>query len=127
MSASTNSSGRLTDTPKQAERVRFSLSGHSRPFDPVHQAIRPDLADFAEAEHHFAPHYAQPAIWQAKGDAVVRDSAKADGGERKRLMAGERFALLDITGDWAWGYTHDGHVVGYVEAALITPASSSAA
>jgi hypothetical protein len=127
LSASTNSSGRLTDTPKQAERVRFSLSGHSRPFDPLHQAIRPDLADVAEAEHHFAPHYAKPAPWQAKTDAIVRDSAKADGAERARLAAGDDFALLDITGGWAWGYTAEGHVVGYVEAALIAPVSSSAA
>lgn len=127
MSASTNSSGRPTDTPRQAERVRFSLSGHSRRFDPVHQAIRPDLADLAEAEHHFAPHYAKPADWQVTADAVLRATASAEGEERARLKSGDRFALLDITGGWAWGYAVDGHVVGYVEASQLKPASSTAA
>ncbi|QJQ32352.1 SH3 domain-containing protein [Sphingomonas lacunae] len=122
MNDSTNCSERPTNTPKPAERVRFHLSGHSRPYDPTRQAIRPDLADLAEAEHHFAPHYAKPADWLASADTILRASADSDAEERQRLKAGDRFALLDITGGWAWGYAVDGHVVGYVEAAELSPA-----
>lgn len=80
----------------------------------------------AEAEHHFAPHYAKPADWRAVDDSVLRDAAAADAGERARMKAGDRFALLDITGGWAWGYAVDGHVVGYVEAAKLAPAGHDA-
>jgi hypothetical protein len=38
------------------------------------------------------------------------------------LAKGTGFALLDVTGDWAWGYTIDGHRVGYVrDADLSSP------
>ena len=127
MSDSTNSSGSPTSTQRSADRVRFSLSGHSRPFDPARQAIRPDLADVAEAEHHFAPHYAKAADWQVVASAVLRDAAKSDAAERGQLKAGDHFALLDITGGWAWGYAVDGHVVGYVEATHLAPRSGGTA
>ena len=126
MNASTSSSGRPTSAQKPAERTRFSLSGHSRPYDPARQAIRPDLADVAEAEHHFAPHYARPADWRALTDCVLRESASADAAERGTLPAGAAFALLDITGGWAWGYSVEGHVVGYVEASHVAPAEAAA-
>lgn len=124
MSASTNSSGRPTSTQRPADRVRFSLSGHSRPYDPARQAIRPDLADVAEAEHHFAPHYAKPADWRAVADCTLRDAADNSAGQRGTMRSGDRFALLDITGGWAWGYAVDGHVVGYVEASNLAPAGA---
>lgn len=74
----------------------------------------------AEAEHHFAPHYAEAVIWQAVRSAPLREQA---GGEavRTTLEAGERFALLDLTGGWAWGYRLSDHLVGYVEASALTP------
>jgi cell wall-associated NlpC family hydrolase len=32
------------------------------------------------------------------------------------LLPGEEFAVLDISGGWAWGYSRHDHYVGYVEA-----------
>lgn len=124
MNASTNCSEKPTSAPKPAERVRFNLAGHSRPYDPARQAIRPDLADVAEAEHHFAPHYAKAAEWRVLTSCILRDSAAASAAERAQLQVGDHFALLDITGGWAWGYAVDGHVVGYVEASQLAPANA---
>jgi hypothetical protein len=100
--------------------VRFSLAGPSRPYDPARQAIRPDLADVAEAEHHFAPHYAEAVIWQAVCDAPLREQVGSDL-VRDVLKAGDAFALLDLTGGWAWGYRLSDHLVGYVEASALAP------
>ena len=108
--------------PAQADQpVRFSLAGPSRPFDPARQAIRPDLADVAEAEHHFAPHYAGAVIWQILREAPLREQAGSDAA-RGILHPGEQFALLDLTGGWAWGYRVSDHLVGYVEASALAPA-----
>jgi dipeptidyl peptidase-like protein len=30
------------------------------------------------------------------------------------MVAGEEFALLDVTGGWAWGYRRKDHKVGYL-------------
>ena len=35
------------------------------------------------------------------------------------LAPGEEFAVLDIVGDWAWGYRRADHLVGYVLAGCI--------
>src|SRR5687768_16321103 len=42
----------------RAERTRFRLTGVTHPYDVRTSAVRPDLADLALAETHFAPHYA---------------------------------------------------------------------
>ncbi|MBX9728785.1 MAG: SH3 domain-containing protein [Sphingopyxis sp.] len=97
------------------------MAGPSRPFDPGRQAIRPDLADVAEAEHHFAPHYAEAVIWQIMRDVPLREQAGGDA-TRGTLHSGEQFALLDLTGGWAWGYRVSDHLVGYVEASALVPA-----
>lgn len=128
MKVSTNSSAKahrtspapVDEQPRQAA-IRFALAGPSRRFDPARQAIRRDLADIAEAEFHFAPHYASPVVWQAVRASCVRTADSIDAEVRAELAVGDEFALLDITGDWAWGYTLDGHVVGYLCAADLTP------
>lgn len=102
-------------------RAQFRLAGPSRSYDPRHQAIRPDLADAAEADHHFAPHYAVPANWTFTRDSMVRAAANGDATVNVCAAAGDGFALLDLTGDWAWGYKVDGHVVGYVPAEDVAP------
>ncbi len=94
--------------------IRFRLDGHSRSFDPLTQAIRPDLADIAEAANHFAPHYAEAAATVTLRETALRASNDAGADMLAVLPAGTGFALLDVTGDWAWGYTVDGHRVGYV-------------
>ena len=44
-------------------------------------------------------------------------SQPADGAEAvSELLPGERFAVLDFTAGWAWGYCLSDHRVGYVEA-----------
>jgi hypothetical protein len=96
--------------------IRFSLTGPSRPFDPDHQAIRADLADIAEAEHHFAPHYSAPLPCIAARSTSLLGRPDAD--EALTIIAtGAAFHALDVTGGWAWGYVPDGHRVGYVAAA----------
>lgn len=35
------------------------------------------------------------------------------------MKAGEEFALLDVTGNWAWGYRASDHMVGYIEASKL--------
>jgi hypothetical protein len=34
--------------------------------------------------------------------------------ERFEMQPGEEFALLDVTGCWAWGYRRSDHRVGYI-------------
>ncbi len=38
------------------------------------------------------------------------------------LLPGEQFAVLEIAGGWAWGYSRHDHYVGYVEAIALTEA-----
>ncbi|WP_157123798.1 hypothetical protein [Allosphingosinicella indica] len=48
----------------------------------------------------------------------------ASAGETDRigdLADGEEFAVLDVTGQWAWGYRRADHRVGYVAAAKLKP------
>ncbi|MEQ1688557.1 MAG: SH3 domain-containing protein [Sphingopyxis sp.] len=114
-----------TEPSPNPPRVRFSLVGRSRAYDPTRQAIRPDLADSAEAEHHFAPHYAAPAAWVTRCATALRASNAGCAEARAMLGAGATFALLDLTGDWAWGYAVDGHIVGYVAREDIGPADAT--
>jgi hypothetical protein len=109
------------ETPGNA-RVQFSLTGPSRTYDPARQAIRPDLADKAEAAHHFAPHYAEAARWIVNRDTQLFDAPDYGADRRATLTSGSAFALLDLTGNWGWGYTVEGHFVGYVPADTIAPA-----
>lgn len=133
MNVSTSSSGKQpgTSTPAPAEKVRFRLSGPARAFDPAHQAIRSDLADVAEAAHHFAPHYVEAAAWRTLNAVALLDAPDATATARDQLAAGTDFALLDLTGDWAWGYvaadTGAPHNVGYVRASDIAPIAPESA
>ena len=110
-------------TKSVTRRVRFRLAGPSRPFDPKFQAIRPDLADVAEAEHHFAPHYAAAAPFTAMAPFMLYASDDAGAEILGEIPEGAGFGLIDVTGGWGWGYTEDGHRVGYVDAALLQPAT----
>ena len=99
------------------ESERFRLEGRSHSFDPRVDAIRPDLADVELASRHFAPHYAQAVL---RNVVVARTPVRAkpdDGSEMiSELLYGEGFALLDVTGGWAWGYSLHDHYVGYIHA-----------
>lgn len=122
MNSSTSFSAKHPGAPAPAEGpVRFSLAGPSHPFDPARQAIRPDLADVAEAERHFAPHYAEAVIWRVIGNAPLLERPAMEGTARGMMAAGEDFAVLDLAGGWAWGYRVSDHLVGYVEASALAP------
>ena len=98
-----------------AATERFRLEGRSQSFDPRVDAIRPDLADVALASRHFAPHYAKAVARSCVvARTPVRANADADSEMVSELLFGEGFALLDITGGWAWGYCLHDHYVGYV-------------
>lgn len=89
--------------------------------DPRIHACRRDIADVALAGRLFAPHYARPLI-RACGmiPTLVHETASDTADAVTELLPGERFAVLDITAGWAWGYSCLDHRVGYVEAIELT-------
>ena len=48
------------------------------------------------------------------GATAVRANATEDGEVVSELKPGDEFAVLDISGGWAWGYRRLNHHVGYV-------------
>lgn len=98
-----------------AGRIRFRLSGTSHSYDARTSAIRPDLADIALAQDHFAPHYAAPVpLACVATSAPLRADPRPDAGMTSELLRGEGFHVLDVRGAWAWGYCAHDHYVGYV-------------
>ena len=100
-------------SPRSVER--FRLNSPSVALDPRTHAYRADVADLALASLLFAPHYARA---QSRGCAAVtlavHAAPAADAPTVSELLHGEEFLVVDIAGDWAWGYcAHDGYV-GYV-------------
>lgn len=77
--------------------------------------MRKDIADVALADRVFAPHYARPLIHGCTAAATPMRAAPGHGATAvSELLKGEGFAVVDSSGDWAWGYSlHDGYV-GYV-------------
>lgn len=103
-----------------ARRTRFHLDGRSVKLDLRTNAVRGDLADFSLAGILFAPHYAKAEAMHCMGAAAfVRETGSHDARASSQLLPGETFHLLDVTGEWAWGFCdHDGYV-GYVERAAL--------
>ena len=83
-------------------------------------AVRGDVADVALADRVFAPHYARPLVHGCLHVAIpIRARPARDGVAVSELLRGECFAVVDASGDWAWGFSeHDGYV-GYVELAAL--------
>lgn len=77
--------------------------------------MRRDVADVALARRVFAPHYALPLDHGCVVTAAaMRARPDADAPAVSELLLGECFAVVDSSGDWAWGFSrHDGYV-GYV-------------
>ncbi|MDB5700072.1 MAG: hypothetical protein JWL66_271 [Sphingomonadales bacterium] len=101
------------------QRKRFSLTGRTVPIDLRVDAVRGDLADVELADRVFAPHYAKSCAFTVTQDTELRATASAEGEVITKLKAGERFGLLDVSGDWGWGKCSG--VVGYVSAKMIEP------
>lgn len=95
--------------------AKFVLIGPEGDFDPRITAHRGDLADIALAGKMFAPHYAESMPMRCSAPkAMLRKQGGKDHEAISELLHGEDFHVLDIAGDWAWGYCgHDGYV-GYV-------------
>ncbi len=95
-------------------RRSFRLTGPSQKFDRRTHALRADLADVTLAGRLFAPHYAEAAHRTCAANFLpVFD--KPSGAQTSELLLGEGFALLDVAGEWAWGYCEHDRYVGYVK------------
>ncbi|MBV9840889.1 MAG: C40 family peptidase [Sphingomonadaceae bacterium] len=98
---------------RAAEQVR--LSGPSVRLDTRINAIRPDLVDLRLADRVLSAHYAAPIERVCTTvAAVMRGRPSADAPAVSELLMGERFQLLEISGDWAWGYSAHDDYVGYL-------------
>jgi hypothetical protein len=58
----------------------------------------------------------------ADAGAAVRKSPSTDAMIVSELRPGDEFAVLDVTGGWAWGYRRLDHHVGYVPEADLSAA-----
>lgn len=101
-------------------RNSFRLEGPSIALDPRIHAFRPDIADLALAGQVFATHYVKPETWRCVEPSVmVRRSPEKTDEAISQLLLGEEFAVLDVGGEWAWGFCRHDHYVGYVPAAAL--------
>ena len=103
---------RRQPTPTSADE--FALSGPSNPPDPDFNAYRKDLADVALASRVIASHYAEPLPCTIGTSTDLRTAPRADADEIRELQPGERFAMLDDSLGWAWGYAGEERRVGYI-------------
>jgi hypothetical protein len=99
----------------------FVLTGPMRITDPLHTPVRGDLADIRLAGHYFVPHYAAPQAGQvASAGSPLLAAARPDADIIASLAGASDFAVIDITGDWAWGQAGgDDGLVGYVALAAL--------
>ncbi|WP_198024113.1 C40 family peptidase [Sphingorhabdus lutea] len=96
----------------------YALSGPSPKTDKRITPIRGDLADISLAGKLFAPHYAVPQLRICVTSAtMVRAAPDHLAQGASSLSYGEEFAVLDISGDWAWGYCKHDDYLGYVPTA----------
>lgn len=105
----------MTKTAPLADRASYILEGHSIIGDPRTTPIRGDLADIKLAGKLFAPHYAIPMIRSCIVPVTTMFAAADDRSTpNSELLMGEKFAVLDISGQWAWGYGLHDDYLGYV-------------
>lgn len=100
------------------------LAGPSERMDAGPLPLRGDLAHIRLAGQVFVPHYAAPITFEAIEATMVRAAADAGAQEVQPLAPGDRFDVLDIAGDWAWGVVAGGGnseygPVGYVPVACL--------
>ena len=90
------------------------LTGPSDHPDPDFHAYRKDLADIALANRVIASHYAEPLTRNIGSLAELRAAPSDTAPELLELRPGDRFAMLDDSLGWAWGYAGEHRRVGYV-------------
>ena len=101
-------------------RPIYTLSGHSLVGDKRITPIRGDLADISLAGKLFAPHYAVPMLRTGIAPVTgIHAEAHATSMPVSALMHGEEFAVLDVAGEWAWGYCLHDNYLGYVRFAQL--------
>jgi hypothetical protein len=99
---------------------QLPLSGPSEKLDSAHWPVRGDLAHIRLAGRCFVPHYAVPMVHGVRaGGAVLRRAANTQSEPLGELAAHQTFDVLDIVGDWCWGESGAGGLVGYVPAAQL--------
>jgi len=80
------------------------------------------VADIALADRVFAPHYAKPLLHGCLAvTAAMRAAPSMEATAVSELLRGEGFAVVDASGDWAWGYSIHDSYVGYVPVDTIGP------
>lgn len=123
-----NSSGRPTTQRASANTPDgFGLVGRSAKLDRRIHAVRGDLADVALAGILFAPHYARPMERRCIVPvAAMREAPDDDADLISELLHGESFQILDLSGEWAWGYSAHDHYVGYVRQGVLGEAPAPA-
>ena len=103
------------DGPAEPPRRTFALTGRSVTIDPVHNAVRGDLADIRLAEYVFAPHYAAPMICRVTQSVPLRMAAGDTSDVLAELEMDETFEVLEVLREVAWGVSPDRRLAGYVE------------
>ena len=100
---------------KSGERPTYTLTGHSFVGDKRTTPIRGDLADIKLAGKLFAPHYAVPMLRTSIAPVTeIHEQPDAQSMPVSALMHGEEFAVLDVAGEWAWGYCCHDNYLGYL-------------
>lgn len=107
--------------PCTPERARFALAGPSRPLDLKHNAARRDLADIRLAGRWFAPHYAEAEYWVAARPFPLLEAPLPTASEIDMIEAEQQFAVLELSGVWAWGFRTSDGLVGYAEIDALSP------
>ena len=98
-----------------ALRATYSLKSTSKPLDRRVNAARGDLADIALAGKIFVPHYANVLTkYVCVERSAVYAKPNSDATMVSELLLGEQFCVLDVSGEWAWGYCAHDHYVGYI-------------
>ena len=93
--------------------------------DPRTNAVRGDLADVRLAALVFAPHYAAPLQCIATRPVPLQSTRDAVSEPLAAIAVGDRFEVLELAGDNAWGMAPDHGLVGYVDRTALDVAATS--
>lgn len=106
------------NTPER--RLSHILTGPAVPRDPRITAVRGNLADIGLTGEIFSPYYAEPLPRGCIAARVMVHAGPDAASEAiSEIIHGEHFAVLDLVGEWAWGYCgHDGYC-GFVPHAAL--------